>query len=354
MSGDYFNFTDSETELTNNFSLTCAAASINRPVMLPYSQTLVTTVRSIQTFFYILIFVFGMFLNTLVIVLVAKYKTLHTRSFAIALQVIVLNLILSCTALLLRPITAIANRWLFGEVICIITGYLYLTFLLLRALLMLVFVIDRFLTVFFLFSYPKHSHVLILTLSVATWVFSILFRSLGFPGILDCYSFVSTSFLCVHSSRCSPECAIAANVNLGILLGPATTIPIILYAALYWKAKRLKKRRASVLVTLASSQTTNAGHGIRKKEWKANITFFMLFVAVFVLTTPVVTLNLIFAAVTRRIGPSSVIYVIRSFISPMSSVLVISDPIVIMRNRDIKDILIKIKGRIFQKKRSTA
>ncbi len=317
--------------------------------MLPYSSTLTTTVRSFQTLFYILISVSGIMLNTLVVVLVAKYKKLRTRSFAVALQVVVLNLIISSTVLMLRPITAIANKWLFGEVMCVITGYINLTYLLLRALLMLVFVVDRFLTVFYLFSYPKYSFIVMLTLSVSTWMFSLGFRSIGFPGVLDCYSYVSTSFLCVHSSRCSSSCAIAANVNLGIVFGPATIIPIVLYLALYCKARRIKKRQAAMLVSPPSSSdgsTSNEGRAIRKREWKANITFFMLFFTVFVLTTPVVSLSLILAAVNRANGPSPVTYVFSSILSTMSSVLVIADPIVIMRNRDVREILRQIKHKI--------
>ena len=67
--------------------------SLSGPVELPFSSTLsTTTVRSLQAIFYILFILFGITLNTLVIVLVAKYKKLQTRSFAIALQVVVLNL----------------------------------------------------------------------------------------------------------------------------------------------------------------------------------------------------------------------------------------------------------------------
>lgn len=346
MSGENFpaNVTGMETA---NMDAICAAASIGRPVMLPYSTTLITTMRSIQTVVYLIVVLMGIFLNTLVVVLVAKYKKLHTRSFAIALQVVVLDLILSCTVLILRPVSSIANQWLFGEAMCIITGYLYLTFLLLRALLMLVFVVDRFLTVFYLFTYPKYSTITMLTLSVAIWMFSLGFRTIGFPGVLNCYSFVATSYLCVHSSRCSAECAVAANVNLGIVLGPATIIPVVLYTALYVKARMVRKRRQSMVVAPdTNSLNTNK---IFKREWKANFTFFLLFTAVFALTTPVVSLNLIFAALIRNSGPSPVLYVFSSLLSPMSSTLVIADPLVILWHGDVKKILHSIRKKIANK-----
>ena len=350
MSGENFAANVTGMEMPN-MDATCAAASIGHPVTLPYSTTLITTMRSIQTAIYLIVVLLGIFLNTLVIVLVAKHKKLHTRSFAIALQVVVLDLVLSCTVLTLRPISSIANQWLFGEAMCIITGYIYLTFLLLRALLMLAFVVDRFLTVFYLFTYPKYSTITMLTFSVAIWMFSLGFRTIGFPGVLDCYSFVSTSYLCLHSSRCNADCAVAANINLGIVFGPATIIPIILYIALYVKARRLRKRRQSMTVPPPSDDTnsSNSNKTISKREWKANITFFLLFVAVFALTTPVVSLNLIFAALIRRSGPSPVLYVFSSLLSSISSILVITDPLVILWHGDVKQILHSIKKKIASK-----
>ena len=61
--------------------------------MLPYSPMLTTTMRTLQTFFYILTFLLGLFLNSLVIALVASNKTLRTRSTMISLQVMLLNLV---------------------------------------------------------------------------------------------------------------------------------------------------------------------------------------------------------------------------------------------------------------------
>ena len=346
-SGDYFDdLLENATNGTMFPAGTCAARSISRTPMLPFSETLTTTVRSLQTIAYILTFILGIILNTLVIVLVAKNKKLHTRSFAIAMQVTVLDLILSSTVLLLRPISSITNEWLFGEAICIITGYMYLSYLFLRQLLMLIFVVDRFLSVFYLYSYPKHSTVIMVTTSVATWLFSLGVRTIAFPGILDCYSYVSTSYLCVHSSRCSTECARAANVNLGIVVGPATIIPIILYALLYWKAMSFRKKQASMAPSSSSSDGSLIKNERHRRDWKANITFFLLFVAVFALTTPVVSLSLIIAAIIRMNGPSPVLYVIASINSTMTALLVIADPIVIMRHRDIRDIFRRSKKKL--------
>ncbi len=205
---------------------TCAARSLGVPFILPFSSNLTTTVRSFLTIYYILILVFGVFLNTLVIVLVAKYKKLHTRTFAIATQILVINLLSCSTIFLLRPITSIANKWLFGEHMCVLTGFIFLSLLLLRLLLMFVFVIDRFLAVFWTYGYPKHSTKIMIILSLSTWVFTLVWRVLALPGIFDCYGYLSPSYLCFHSTRCSQACAIMGYISLGVIQGPAS---IILY-----------------------------------------------------------------------------------------------------------------------------
>ncbi len=351
MSGDWFgeengsafiNFTGVEPSgnLNNLTQLTCAARSLQRPPTLPYSPTLTTIVRSFQTFFYLLIFVFGILLNSMVIVLVVKYKKLQTRSFIIALQVMGINLFLSITVYMLQPITSITNQWLFGEYVCIIMAYIYITYLLVRTLIMFAFVVDRYLSVFCPFSYPKHSSKIMVSLSMATWVFAIVARGIGLPGILDCYNFRLSANLCIHSSGCSSACAIATNISIAIIFGPTTIIPIILYSLLYWKAWKVIKANKAM-----SASANKVGVG--KSEWKATVTFFLLFVAVFVFTTPAIVVTIIATSITRN-SPSPVLYVISAITSTMTSLLVIVDPIVMIRNGDVREIMSEIKSKIAQ------
>ena len=329
------NVTDMETTENTTLFTSCVARSIHNPAVLPYSSALTTTVRSLQTVVYILVSMLGIFLNTLLIVLVAKYKKLHSRSFAIALQVVTVNLFLASTVLLIHPLNSIANRWLFGEHLCMLAAYIYLTYLLLRTLLMFTFVVDRFLSVFWPYTYPKHSQKIMTVISISTWVIALGARII--PGVLDCFSYVPTSYQCVHSSRCSPACVAAANANLAFVFGPATIIPIVLYAALYCKALQFRK------IELRMAKTNSGSREKREKmEWKATITFFMLFVSLFTFTTPVVFLNILFSSISRDILRSPYMFVMRSVLSSMTSLLVVVDPIVIMRNKDVSEILFRI------------
>ena len=89
--------------------VSCAARSIQGPVVLPYSTALTITVRAILAVYYIITTLAGIILNTLVIVLVAKYKKLRTHSFAVALQVVGLDLV-RCLVFLAGQINVVANR----------------------------------------------------------------------------------------------------------------------------------------------------------------------------------------------------------------------------------------------------
>jgi hypothetical protein len=97
-----------------NFNLSCAARNIQGPLDLPHSSTFTTTMRAIQATFFAFNFFVGSFLNTLVIVLVAKYKKLQTHSLLLALQIVVLSLILALLSAV-SFVNTIVRRWLFGE-----------------------------------------------------------------------------------------------------------------------------------------------------------------------------------------------------------------------------------------------
>ena len=163
---------ENETALESNLTLTCAARDIQGPVALPFSTAFTTSIRAIVALCYVLIALAGIILNTLVIVRVAKYKALHTPPFTVALQIIAMNLLHSLVRLF-TPANPIANRWVFGEVLCIASGFFAFTTGLLRAILMVVFVIDRYLTVFWTFRYPKYQVKILVYLSVASWLLAM-------------------------------------------------------------------------------------------------------------------------------------------------------------------------------------
>ena len=89
--GDLWESGSAYTNFTEVDNLTCAASNIQDPVELPYSSAFTVTLRSVQALFNIIFVSIGVFLNSMVIVLVAKYKKLHTHSIGISLQVVALD-----------------------------------------------------------------------------------------------------------------------------------------------------------------------------------------------------------------------------------------------------------------------
>ena len=97
-----------------------------------------------------------------------------------------------------------------------------------------------------------------MSLSVISWVFSILLSIALFPGLLDCYVFTPIVWQCSVAGMCSSNCSIFLGTLYTIVILPATILPIVFYVIIYWKARKAKK---------ALSTTIGTGDGLQKQEW---------------------------------------------------------------------------------------
>lgn len=319
----------------DNVSFTCAARSFQAHEDLPYPSAFTTTLRIILTFFYIPTPVVAILLNALVVVLVAKYKKLHTLAFAMALQVVVLNIILSLVVLLLRPVSSIANQWLFGEVYCSLTGYVGMCGAVIKALLMFAFSLDRILSVFWLYSYPKYSFKIMVGLSVLAWLLPMAYFVLGFPGIWDCFGFVSEAYMCIYYPSCAQGCAIGLAVLFTIMLTAGFIIPTVFYCILYWKARQLSK-----------APVDQGAAGVPKRDWKTTIMFFLLFLVVSACTLPARLFSVLSSNLPQEASQAS--YVIYSLLLTLSTLSLALDPIVIMLHKDVRMIMAEVKRAVCQ------
>ena len=322
--------TNYESDYLENTTLSCAARNVQGHVQLPLSTTSSTVLRAFQALFYLLLLIFGTLLNSLVLVLVAKYKKLHSQSFAVAVQVMVLNLLLMLV-IVISLISVLANQWLFGEIMCglvsLYTAYIYTV----RTLLLFLLVVDRFLAIFWTFAYPKHRNKVLTSFSIASWVFS-----LGniIPYMLDCYTFRGNAWSCRSASFCHETCTyfFAFAVFAGFF--PAWITPVILYAVLFIKAQKAKK---------TSEEMTQ----VYKKNWKGTITFFLLFISVFAVTLPNITIIFILDSFYDENTLSPAAYALSVVTESFVFLLLVTDPIVIMRNEDVREILTEIKHKMF-------
>ena len=208
-----------------------------------------------------------------------------------------------------------------------------------RACIMCVFVIDRFLSIFAPYFYPRHSNKIAITLSVIAWASSVLFQVPFLPGLFDCYRYFSDQGLCVASSSCGQFCGPYSRLYSSLTFLPASLISVVLYVLLYWKVRKIKRENISI--------GCNASQ--RRRDWKTAITFFLLFLASFVLTTVTFSFIIIFASLLRTSGPSPVVYVGLVISISVSTLIGVVDPIVIMRHSDVKEVLREIKTKLRQR-----
>ena len=330
---------DNHTEpasLPGNLNASCAVRFDTGPLVLPYSAAFTTTVRILQALLFSILALVGSTLNTLVLVLVAKYRALHTTTHLVSLQVVVLSLLLSLISVISLANTA-ANRWLLGEHVCIATGFFITASTTLRTLLMCVFVLDRYFSVTWPFCYPKHRRKVATVLSLSSWLISFVLAILSVPAILDCYAFKQNSWLCGFEGGCSISCSIYATVLYGGTHLPVTILPIFFYSILYCKARKIRRNMAAL-------------SGAQKAEWKATITFFLLFLTVFLMTVPSTTISIAISAVYIITHPPPAVYLVQVFAAAVIYLVVLTDPLVIMRNADVRQVLSKIKITIRGKK----
>ena len=130
-----------------------------------------------------------------------------------------------------------------------------------------------------------------------------------------------------------------AQFYVAVIFIPTTILPVVLYILLYWKVKKIEKAGPAAVAPVGGENQPV------KRDWKAAITFFLLFLTVFILTAPPSVLLVILAA-TLSIVPAQAGFVILAFLTSVASLLVVADPIVIMRHSDVKEVLCEIKTKL--------
>ena len=302
------------------------------------STTIDITLRSLHVIYCTALLVCSFALNSFVIFLVVKHKALHNLSMALATQVIVVNLLSVLVILPAALATASANRWLFGDIMCFIQGAVIFTLLYERSGLMFMLVIDRFLLIYKTYSYPKYRAKMVITLSILNWLVGIIAAIIMFPGIIDCYAFSRPQWTCI-SRACTTTCTIIVVLTFIITL-ILSCISAFLYTLLICKARKMSNK--------APACDLYGYDDIHEREWKATITFFLMFVTLFVVTVPV-GLILIIGHLVFASGPEITVWyeVIRLCSFELIRLVYVLDPIFIMRNRDIKEVISKLKPLSF-------
>lgn len=174
--------------------------------------------------------------------------------------------------------------------------------------------------------------------NIVTFLVSAIITILA--GIFDCYAF--SDWFCRVDSTCSADCAIIRQLVGTVIFIPVSIFPVIMYAVLFYKGR---KARQSIRQTSASEAEK------AKKEWRATITFFLMFLSLFLVSLPpgIVSLGATVAAVASNSTQSVWFFVLRVSTGNVFYLGHIADPIFIIRNKDVREVISEINWIPFLK-----
>lgn len=311
-------------EGNSSLTSTCAVRSLQAANGTILPLPVAVSARVFQILYCCLQGVLGIFLNILIIFLILKFKKLQTTSSAIAIQLAIANLMLTVTYHIPSVLNHIVGRWILDLEFCILAGAILLMLTSLRTLLIFSFSLDRFALVFAPFFYPKYSRLITLSMCTMAWTISVVIGLVNIPPIFDCYIFSEPIMFCTFSSRCGGSCRIIQMLFFTVLLLPSQGISVGFFLALYLKGRKIRRIETKMLGLTRRRMTD--------QDWRALRTFLMLFVAVFMVTFP----PNIFIGIINMYGR-----VVRTLAVQLASdivaLLVVTDPIIIMRNADFKE-----------------
>ena len=329
-------------------NLTCEELQVEFGSPLPLPIHVANVLRYVQAVYYFIYFLLGVFLNLLVTVLILRYKKLQTVTYTLALQVCVGDMINSAIVFPTSAVNAIVGHFVFTG-LCSIFGFVAFFLGLARFYLMFVLVLDRFCTVFMPFWYQRHRIKVVLPFSIGAWILALTVALIPVRGLLDCYEVVRNSWNCFPAAGCvhQREC-FAYRWTSYILSNICGVVSLVMYLILFHKARKLRNKIAVAAPSVANSEAEERAETARKlkQERKANITFFLLFLALIGVSIPPTAFVLIGRVIIIIIGGSvtalSTTYTVAEvLVGSTISLLIIVDPIVIMRNEDFREAISK-------------
>ena len=272
-------------------------------------------------------------LNGFTIFLILRHKILHHRTFYLALHTCIINLVFTAIIHITSIISAFSGGWLLGDITCQIVGFFHDTLVSARFLFALVLAADRLMTVFLPFWYRRHGGKTALGMLTALWIWSLFRGILPLEGVLNCYAYIPTIKSCSIAFSCSDQCYKFGIFAITFLHTMSNLFPFFLYIVLFRKGRQIQKQ---LLGVRQMSERIWYQH-----NWRAIVTFLLLFIVLIGCGLPPLILFLAFQIELAVVGrPSVAITVLQLFIGRILFLsLSAIDPIVILRNRDVREVL---------------
>ena len=303
------------------------------PLMLEDVPVFVGRVQAIVVF---VICTMALILNFFIGMVISLTKSLRIRPFILCLQIPIINILQSLTRSLATVVTGIFHSWQFGEYGCRFFGFVSLYLDMSRWLLMFNITLDRFLSIFLPFKYPKVANWLVLVLSLIIWVCNFIYSFV--PLIkFGCYAFNGTALTCSLLFGCTDaSCALFFVITLGIVYSLGGIAPICMNVMMLYRAWKL--RRSFTLGQFDGDQNQEHQQQITRRDVRAVVTFSALFVSFIGLTLPFFLYGFS-TAITGAIlemeyvAPAAVRFLFRD----IYYLITITDPLILSWNKDIKD-----------------
>ena len=290
-------------------------------------------VRAVNVVMADVILLLGNFLNVLTLILILKYNKLHSLSFAIAAQIAICNIIKASVFSLPTVINNVMGQWVLGEHICVACAFARHFSSTVRGGLFLIFSLDRFGVVFFPFTYPRYSQRIVVVACVSSWIISLLFSLTHIPPLLNCFGLVEVINDCFTIPTCSRNCRIIVTLWVYLVYFQFPFIAAGCFIALYVKGRKIRKAESKML---GKSKKT-----MSDSDWRALKTISILFGSFLLVTVLPLTLALIFE---QFVG--IFVYILLSLLGILINMVVVTDPIVILRNADAKSSYMKLCSEV--------
>ncbi len=313
-------FNSSNTNST--LMASCVASSLQANHSSSFPPDVDIALRYIQVLIVFLRTLFGIILNVLVIFLVAKFKKLRNLSFGIAMQISVADLVLTSNYFL-YGINLLADRWIMGISLCVLSGFIMFSFAYLRNALILAFALDRLASVFSPFDYPKYRRKVMVVLCISFWCLSFFKAVILIPPFFYCYKLHSNTEFCSYSSTCSRNCKILHYIFAITHHLPSFIIPPAIFVTLYIKGRIISRQLNNELGRRAL---------MTEEDWRALKTFSLLVTFVIIYSVAIIGYQVI-VSLFPNFNSAGALFAV------LYSLLVVVDPLIILKNADVREVI---------------
>jgi hypothetical protein len=238
-----------------------------------------------------------------------------------------------------------------------------------RYLTIFVLTIDRVIAVFYPFFHLQYGGRISIFNSTIAWILTVIRSVTSLEGVLSCTKYLPVFKMCSGAPFCSMICQIHTVTSALILIIFGVVIPFILYAILFSKAKiiryrflnsiRIQEVPSPVSLDLPNggsedaNNPTTAVNGINstrltdEHNHRATVTFILLTSVIIGCALPPYVLYTAQNLVPSTKPPPNLLIILQIIVGrTFLYCLAVVDPIVILRNRDIRELLQRKKARI--------